>query len=95
MFPGDCSEYGVGELSGNLNEWTRTPYPYRQYPFEIGGKPEEPGRDGGRAVRGGSFQDEAGGWPRCSGRSWGVPYLGHVSAGFRVVVVPMQWVGGA
>jgi formylglycine-generating enzyme required for sulfatase activity len=76
---------GIEELSGNVEEWTRSQE--RHYPYDQRDGREETGGKGPRVVRGGAFDIN----------SWGVrvncrpsyrPGEGAYNRGFRVVMVP-------
>ncbi|HEV7509444.1 MAG TPA: SUMF1/EgtB/PvdO family nonheme iron enzyme [Thermoanaerobaculia bacterium] len=86
-FSGGRSLFGCEEMSGNVWEWTRSekgPYPYKA---EDGRESLEISAKSLRVLRGGAFDDPAGG-VRCAYRNWDFPDYRGVSLGFRVVLSP-------
>ena len=87
IFPDGASPYGVLDLSGNVDEWTRSHY--RSYPYDPGDgrEDESAGDDVARVLRGGAF-----GGPvyrvRCAYRGRSYPDDWYSYIGFRVVVSP-------
>jgi iron(II)-dependent oxidoreductase len=64
-----ASPYGCEELSGNVWEWTRSPFEDYPYPEDAAGRAarEDPSGPAGRVLRGGAFDDPR--WDaRCSSR---------------------------
>jgi sulfatase modifying factor 1 len=81
-YPGGASPYGVLDMAGNVWEWTSSLY--KPYPYEAHDGREDPTAEGGRVVRGGSWncnQDVA----RCAIRYWNLPRDSLDYLGFRVV----------
>jgi iron(II)-dependent oxidoreductase len=89
-----AAPYGHEEMAGNLCEWTRSLWgqdpstPDWRYPYD----PANPKREDLKAsdavlrlVRGGSFDDDAGG-ARCAYRYWAQPSEIYYDLGFRVVL---------
>jgi iron(II)-dependent oxidoreductase len=84
IFPSDVGPYGIMDLAGNVNEWTRSNY--AGYPYEPeDGREDLKSRDI-KVIRGGGYYDDGENWPRCSFRSRYFPHDDHVNLGFRVVV---------
>ncbi|MEZ4679585.1 MAG: SUMF1/EgtB/PvdO family nonheme iron enzyme [Caldilineaceae bacterium] len=80
--PAGDSPYGVGELAGNVWEWTSTlyrPYPYRA---DDGRETVEEGA-GRRVLRGGSWQSRFTEHVRCANRYFAEPNFGFTNTGFR------------
>ena len=84
-FPGDRSPYGVEEMSGNVLEWMRSLY--RDYPYVAGDGRETLEGNGGRVLRGGSWNDDDPDFFRCAYRSGLFPGYGNLSFGFRCMLV--------
>jgi len=84
-FPTDVSPYGVLEMAGNVNEWTRSKY--ESYPYVIDGREEPDASDEYRVFRGGYWNGSKN-WLRCASRYWLYPYGGSYDFGFRVCVSP-------
>jgi formylglycine-generating enzyme required for sulfatase activity len=85
-FPGGASPYGVEELSGNVEEWTRSQWDEYPYPSERVARSKredlQAPEDVSRVLRGGAFWSD----PlnvRCASRR-GTGYLD--SVGFRVAL---------
>ena len=81
--PQGDSPYGVADIAGNVWEWTSSrPEPY---PYTAGDRPEDPGAEGKRVLRGGAWYLGAD-YIRCASRfSFGENY-GYYDFGFRVVM---------
>jgi formylglycine-generating enzyme required for sulfatase activity len=83
--------FGLHGMHGNVFEWCRDAWDAGAYRKRIDGA-EDPevspaGDDQARVLRGGSWDDTAGGC-RSAGRSWGRPGGRFVDFGFRVCLVP-------
>ncbi|MCA9949127.1 MAG: SUMF1/EgtB/PvdO family nonheme iron enzyme [Anaerolineales bacterium] len=85
-FPANLSPYGVGGLSGNCYEWTRSLDKRYEYDPADGREAINASNDS-RILRGGYFGDEAT-WLRCASRGWLGPYRAVRYVGLRVVVSP-------
>ena len=88
-FPGGASPYGLLDMVGNCEEWTRTAWGFG-YPYAAGDGREaiEKGRENGWGVRGGFFgvsQPEA---HRCAFRGWNSPAARGRGGGFRLLLGP-------
>ncbi len=81
IFPEGASPYGVLDLSGNVDEWTRTQWQesYKGYQPDL-----EVRNSNSAVVRGGAFSLSAG-YVRCADRDWRGPVFRYLSLGFRVV----------
>jgi len=86
-FPGGSSPYGAEDMTGNVWEWTRSPF--RPYPYVPSDDREDPQAAGPRVLRGGAFSSGAGNM-RCAYRFRNSPiyFVRFGSFGFRVVVSP-------
>ncbi|MCI0731525.1 MAG: SUMF1/EgtB/PvdO family nonheme iron enzyme [Chloroflexi bacterium] len=85
-FPGDGSPYGVLEMAGNVNEWTRSKY--QDYPYRPDERERPDASDDIRVIRGGSWTDNET-WLRCAFRYGDYPYgRSYDGLGFRVVSSP-------
>ncbi len=86
-FPGGASPVGCEEMSGNVDEWTRSIE--KAYPYVAGdGRKEfEASALVLRVIRGGAF-DFTSRYVRCAARNWHFPDGRLVSVGFRVVLSP-------
>ena len=84
-FPLGVSPYGCEEMSGNVYEWTRSPW--KNYPYKReDGRERAPQNDTDRrAIRGGAYWDEAEAL-RCAYRDWNRPNYDDYDLGFRLVV---------
>jgi len=74
--------WGLHDTHGNAAEWTRTTY--RPYPYDPGDGRDDPGSDGKKVVRGGSWRDR----PKRSRSAFRLcyqPWQGVYNVGFRVV----------
>ena len=86
-FPGGASPYGLEDMSGNVEEWTRSlweDYPYPASETERAQR-EEPQADGPRVLRGGAFWDDHQ-LVRCACRDRADPQCVYSGVGFRLVV---------
>ncbi len=74
--------WGLHDMHGNAAEWTRTAY--RPYPYDPSDGRDEPGCEGRKVVRGGSWRDRP---RRCRSafRLCHQPWQGVYNVGFRVV----------
>jgi formylglycine-generating enzyme required for sulfatase activity len=83
----DCPEcpYPVLDMSGNVWEWTRSPY--RPYPFDVTEEAIELGVDALWVMRGGSFGDPEP-FIRAANRGGADPGARRPFIGFRVALVP-------
>ncbi len=86
-FPRGASPYGVEELSGNVWEWTRSPW--AKYPYKDRDSPEVSDSNARGVVRGGAF-DLTPWYVRCAFRYGFEPAVRFVFIGFRVVVSPFR-----
>lgn len=74
IFPADCSPYGVMDLAGNVNEWTRSRWgkdwgkPAFVYPYDPADGREDISSKDYPILRGGAWDDSAENWPRCAFR---------------------------
>jgi formylglycine-generating enzyme required for sulfatase activity len=92
-FPAGASPYGILDMSGNVDEWTRSldedyPYPTDKKTLAQREDLHAPDRRA-RVRRGGAFYYPHGG-VRCTSRSGFDPYLWNWDLGFRVVVGPCR-----
>ena len=92
MFPRGASALGLLDLSGNVWEWTHTPWrldlydPTFKYPYLSDEREAEDAPDL-RVLRGGSWSD-SGGFARCAYRAGYIPGLFGSDFGFRMMVSP-------
>jgi formylglycine-generating enzyme required for sulfatase activity len=92
IFPSGDSPYGVGDMVGNVWEWTLSLWgtdwrnPTFNYPYQSGDGREDtsPGDEVLRVVRGGSWGDDQI-LARCAYRYWFYPYFSDFNIGFRCV----------
>ncbi|MCB0013795.1 MAG: SUMF1/EgtB/PvdO family nonheme iron enzyme, partial [Anaerolineales bacterium] len=82
-FSHNYSPYNIGELMGNVIEWTRTGW--SNYPYSAKDGREEPNGRDPRVWRGGTWA-ASGDWSRCASRNRYVPYTDNRSVGFRILV---------
>ena len=77
-----ANAWQLHDMHGNAAEWTRTAY--RPYPYDAGDGRDDPGAEGKKAVRGGSWRDRP---MRCRSafRLAYQPWQGVYNVGFRVV----------
>jgi formylglycine-generating enzyme required for sulfatase activity len=75
--------FGLCDMHGNVAEWTRTVY--RPYPYNSGDGRDQPGTQGKRTVRGGSWYDRPH-RARSSFRQAYPPWQRVFNVGFRVVM---------
>jgi formylglycine-generating enzyme required for sulfatase activity len=82
---GKPNAWGLCNMHGNVAEWTRSLY--GPYPYRAGDGRNDPGADGKRVVRGGSFSDRP---KRCTAsyRLGYQPWQGVYNVGFRVIIRP-------
>ena len=78
----DCV-YGLSDMSGNVWEWTRSPY--QPYPYEPGDDSTTAGLDALWVIRGGSFNDGEQ-MARGATRGGADPGARRAFIGFRVVL---------
>ncbi len=78
----DCS-FGLADMSGNVWEWTRSPY--QEYPFDETNDRDDLASDALWVMRGGSYSDEANNI-RASVRGAADPGARRPFIGFRVVI---------
>jgi formylglycine-generating enzyme required for sulfatase activity len=92
-FPQGASPYGVEELGGNVDEWTRSVYEEEPYPQQTEAWPAREDLTAGagqsRVLRGGSW-DDYGNDVRCADRFRYDPDLRYYDIGFRVVASPFS-----
>jgi len=86
-FPNGVSLFGCEEMSGNVDEWSRSAY--EDYPYEPRDGREELTKDSSRVVRGGSFRDWLGD-ARAAYRDGAGPAGLDGGLGFRIVVRPFS-----
>ena len=73
IFPDGASPYGLLDMSGNVDEWTRSLLAGYPYDPDDGREALQEVDDHSRfVVRGGSFLDDSR-WPRCAFRDWDFP----------------------
>jgi formylglycine-generating enzyme required for sulfatase activity len=85
-YPQGASYYGCFDMAGNVWEWTRSLY--RPYPYDPGDGREDPAQEVDRALRGGSFFNNAR-LARCAYRYRLFPDYRLDYLGFRVAVSPL------
>jgi formylglycine-generating enzyme required for sulfatase activity len=78
----DCA-HGLSDMSGNVWEWTRSPF--QSYPYDPSGLPADPQADALFVMRGGSFSDSFQN-ARTATRGGADPGAGRPFIGFRVVI---------
>lgn len=88
-FPGGESPFHCEEMSGNVWEWTLSPY--QGYPYRLRDRREvvKENSEERRGVRGGAFFNSSRD-VRCAYRSWDVPDAQSANMGFRVVAAPFS-----
>ena len=86
-FPVGVTPYGALDMVGNTEEWTSSLY--KNYPYNADDGREDQKTDGGRAVRGGSWNAPSSD-TRCAYRRWYTSDYRDISVGFRVGVVPAR-----
>jgi formylglycine-generating enzyme required for sulfatase activity len=83
--PQGDSPYGIGDMAGNVSEWTSSLY--RPYPYDPDDGREDLEAEGHRVVRGGSF-DGLRRYARCTFRGKVIPRHRLGSRGFRCAMDP-------
>jgi formylglycine-generating enzyme required for sulfatase activity len=83
VYPSGATAHAIHDLSGNVWEWTASLY--RDYPYRGDDGREDPGAEGRRVVRGGSWYNDRR-LARCASRAGGHPDNFLDDLGFRVVV---------
>jgi formylglycine-generating enzyme required for sulfatase activity len=82
-----ASPYGAEDMAGNVWEWCNSVF--KEYPYDAADGREDADDQSGRALRGGSWNDDAA-YARCADRSLSHPGGGDVNVGFRVAVSPSR-----
>jgi len=84
IFQEGASPYGVLDLSGNVDEWTRSLWKY--YPYDVNdGRKNLEDKDDTRVLRGGSWKYGFG-FARCAFRDYYYPDDRYDRLGFRIIV---------
>jgi formylglycine-generating enzyme required for sulfatase activity len=80
-----CAEcaFGLSDMSGNVWEWTRSPF--QPYPYEPGGMPSDLEADALFVMRGGSYSDPLQN-VRAATRGGADPGAGRPFIGFRLAI---------
>ncbi|KKK51814.1 hypothetical protein LCGC14_3111180, partial [marine sediment metagenome] len=78
-----ANAWGLKDMHGNVAEWTRSAY--RPYPYDAHDGRDQPGAEGNKSVRGGSWYDRPK-RARSAFRQNFQPWQPVYNVGFRVVV---------